>query len=243
ASRGLCGLHPPAFPIVREMKTLLYSCLTRSLSEAASSVAASMIAAIAIKPAENEPVQSLSQPIMLGPTKPPNTPMVLMKANPPAAPMPVKSRVGTFQKMARAEVTPTSAMVKPASATSSEPVSTTDATKPTAPRKQATARLATFLPVRSICQAQGADLHREPGGEIVGDADEVARFGGAQQQACGIKAAGSDDEGGRGRDNAPGNHDAREPPPRADAVEHQVARDFEQAIGDEQEAGAQAELA
>jgi len=97
--------------------------------------------------------------------------------------------------------------------------------------------------VRSICQAQGADLHREPGGEIVGDADEVARFGGAQQQACGIKAAGSDDEGGRGRDNAPGNHDAREPPPRADAVEHQVARDFEQAIGDEQEAGTQAELA
>ena len=75
---------------------LLYSCLIRSLSEAASSVAASMIAAITIKPAENEPVQSLSQPIMLGPTKPPNTPTVLMKANPPAAPMPVKNRVGTF---------------------------------------------------------------------------------------------------------------------------------------------------
>src|SRR6516225_5643768 len=149
---GVSGLYPPAFPIVGAMQ-LHHSCLTTSLSAAASSVAATMIAAIAIKPAENEPVQSLSQPIMVGPTKPPNTPMVLMKANPPAAPMPIKNRVGTFQKMARAEVTPTSAMVKPASATSSEPVSSTDATKPTAPRKQATARLATFLPVRSICQA------------------------------------------------------------------------------------------
>src|SRR5215813_14488610 len=135
------------------MQTLLYSCLTINLSEPASSVAASMMNPIAVKPAVSEPVHSLSQPIMLGPTKPPSTPMVLMKANPPAAPMPVKNRVGTFQKIARADVTPTSAMVKPASATSSEPVSNTDAIKPTAPRKQATARLATFLPVRSICQA------------------------------------------------------------------------------------------
>src|SRR5262252_2896814 len=146
-----CVLDPKVMAAMAMQR--LYSCLTRSLSEAASSVAASMIAAIAINPAVNEPVKSLNQPIMLGPTKPPNTPMVLMKANPPAAPTPVKNRVGTFQKMARAEVTPISAMVKPASATSSELVSSTDATKPTAPRKQATERLATFLPVRSICQA------------------------------------------------------------------------------------------
>src|SRR5262245_26289867 len=151
--RSATKLPGTAASRIRVMQTLLYSCLTRSLSEAASSVATSMIAAIAIKPAVNEPVKSLSQPIMLGPTKPPNTPMVLMKANPPAAPTPVKNRVGTFQKMARAEVTPISAMVKPARATSSELEGRTDAMKPIAPRKQATERLATFLPVRSICQA------------------------------------------------------------------------------------------
>src|SRR5262245_21565807 len=128
-----------------------------------------MIAAIAIKPVVNEPVQSLSQPIMLGPTKPPNTPIVLMKANPPAAPMPVKNRVGTFQKMARAEVTPTSAIVKPASATSSEPVSSTDTTKPAAPRTQARAGLATCLLVRYMCQAHtiiAAQENREGTGTI-----------------------------------------------------------------------------
>ena len=62
--------------------------------------------AIAISPAENDPVASLSQPIAYGPTKPPSVATLLMNARPPAAASPVRNRVGIVQKMARADVMP-----------------------------------------------------------------------------------------------------------------------------------------
>src|SRR5205085_4584026 len=42
--------------------------------------------------------------------------------------------------------------------------------------------------------------------------------------------------------DAPTDHDPRKPPPRADAIEDHVARHFEEAVPDEQDARAAAEL-
>src|SRR5512138_2415925 len=74
-------------------------------------VASTSRPAIAISPAENDPVASRSHPIAYGPTKPPSVATLLMKARPPAAARPVRNRVGMVQKIARAEVIPERATV------------------------------------------------------------------------------------------------------------------------------------
>ena len=57
------------------------------------------ITAITTQPAINELVISLAMPMMLGLTKPPNKPMLLIKAMPPAAAEPFKYLDGMAQKM------------------------------------------------------------------------------------------------------------------------------------------------
>src|SRR5712691_7899401 len=84
-------------------------------------------------------------------------PIELMKAKPAAAPTPLRNRVGIGQKIARAEVMPTSATVSAVSATKRLP-DTTEAASPTIPTAHAMVRLPIFLPVRSTCQ----DHHSMP---------------------------------------------------------------------------------
>ena len=48
------------------------------------------------------------------------------------------------------------------------------------------------------------------------------------------------DEGGEARDNAPGDHDPRDPDPRADFFQNQIAWNFEQEIAEEENSGAPA---
>ncbi len=92
---------------------LHYSWRTTNRSAADSAVVIASITAMATHPIMNEPVASLIQPTRNGPKKPPSEPIVEMKASPPAAPRPARKLVGTVQKIARAEVTPTSATVSP----------------------------------------------------------------------------------------------------------------------------------
>src|SRR6185503_13792525 len=88
-----------------------YSWVTNSFSDQDITVASTRSPAIAISPAENDPVASLNQPMAYGPTKPPSVAMLLMNARPPAAASPVRKRVGIVQKIARADVIPESATV------------------------------------------------------------------------------------------------------------------------------------
>src|SRR5215471_21215350 len=112
---------------------------------------------MARSPASNEPVESLSHPIKYGPAKPPMVPMELMKASPAAAPTPLRKRVGIGQKIARAEVMPTSATVIAESPRKRLPV-VTEAARPAIPTARAMVRLPIFLPVRSTRQ----DHHNMP---------------------------------------------------------------------------------
>src|SRR5258708_12981477 len=84
-------------------------------------------------------------------------PMELMNASPAAAPTPLRKRVGIGQKMARADVMPTSATVMAESPRNRLPV-VTEAARPTIPTASAVVRLPIFLPVRSTCQ----DHHNMP---------------------------------------------------------------------------------
>src|SRR4029079_11329177 len=78
-------------------------------SDHASPAATTRKLLIASSPAENDPVSSVSHPMMYGPTKPPLVPMELMNARPPAAAIPVRKRGGIVQKIARAPLTPVTA--------------------------------------------------------------------------------------------------------------------------------------
>ncbi|KAG0731879.1 hypothetical protein G6F23_014872 [Rhizopus arrhizus] len=63
----------------------------------------------------------------------------------------------------------------------------------------------------------------------------------AQQEAQDVETGGRLDEHEHAGQDAPRDHDARDPAPRAQPVHQQVARHFEQEVADEEHAGAQAE--
>ena len=48
-------------------------------------------------------------------------------------------------------------------------------------------------------------------------------------------------KGHRAGDQSPGEHDARDPAPRADAIEREIGRHLQHEIGEEEHAGAEAE--
>jgi hypothetical protein len=79
---------------------------------------------------------------------------------------------------------------------------------------------------------------REPIGEIEDDAGEEARFGDAQQKAHHVETGLAIDKSHGGGDEPPADHDARDPDGRAESLERQIARDLEQDIADEKDAGA-----
>ena len=87
---------------------------------------------------------------------------------------------------------------------------------------------------------------RYPGGkpvaEVERDARKEAGFRRAEQEAQEVEAPRALHEDRRGGNQAPADHDPREPGARADAVEDHVARHFEEAVAEKQDAGAAAEL-
>ena len=82
-----------------------------------------------------------------------------------------------------------------------------------------------------------------PGGDPVGeeedDAGEEAGLGDTQQEAQDVEAGRPLHEHEGGGDDAPGHHDPGQPPARPDLVQQQVARDLEDGIAHEEEAGAE----
>src|SRR5207237_1665704 len=74
-------------------------------------------------------------------------------------------------------------------------------------------------------------------GEVEDHAGEEARLRDAQQEAEEIEAPRAADEHHRRRDQAPGDHDARDPEARTQALEQQVARHLEEEVTDEEDAG------
>src|SRR5712691_1380053 len=61
----------------------------------------------------------------------------------------------------------------------------------------------------------------------------------AEQEAHDVEAGLAGNPGHPGCDHAPRNHDARDPAPRADALQDQVARDLEGEESQEEDAGAE----
>src|SRR6185312_1333364 len=59
---------------------------------------------------------------------------------------------------------------------------------------------------------------REPVSEIEDEAGEESGFGHAEQEAHHAKAGRARDEGGSAGEDAPGDHDPRDPDPRADLL-------------------------
>ena len=85
-----------------------------------------------------------------------------------------------------------------------------------------------------------AMANREPLGDVVQNAREEPGFGRTEQKAHHIEAVRPLDERHADGDGAPGDHDPRKPAPRAEAVEHQVAGDFQQEVANEEQPGTQA---
>ena len=83
-------------------------------------------------------------------------------------------------------------------------------------------------------------LRRIPVAEVIDDAGQEAGFGDAEQEAQHVEARSAPHEHHRDRQDAPRDHDARDPAARADAHEDQVARHLEQRVADEEDAGAEA---
>ncbi|KAG1435801.1 hypothetical protein G6F57_020956 [Rhizopus arrhizus] len=87
----------------------------------------------------------------------------------------------------------------------------------------------------------GAAVSRIPVGQVQDHTGVETRFGQAQQEAQDVETGGRLDEHEHAGQDAPRDHDARDPDPRAQPVHQQVARHFEQEVADEEHAGAQAE--
>jgi hypothetical protein len=86
-------------------------------------------------------------------------------------------------------------------------------------------------------------LRRKPGGEEEGHAGKEAGFRQPQQKPHAVEAVRPDHKGVRRRHQAPADHDAGEPAPRAETIEQQIAGDFAGRIGQEENPGGEAKLA
>jgi hypothetical protein len=81
---------------------------------------------------------------------------------------------------------------------------------------------------------------REPISEEQHETREEAGLGDAEQEAKDEEAVGASAESRGARQDAPGNHDARDPEARAEFLHDEVAGDFEQAIAPEEGARGEA---
>jgi len=68
-----------------------------------------------------------------------------------------------------------------------------------------------------------------------------SRLGRAQERADSVEAAGTVDERHGARDETPRHHDPCDPLAGAHSLEHQIGRHFEEEVGKEEDAGAEAE--
>ncbi len=88
----------------------------------------------------------------------------------------------------------------------------------------------------------GAVFRGKPKREVEGGAGKEAGLGGAQQETQAVEAVRADREQGGHRDQPPADHDPRQPAPRAELVQCDVAGHLEQAVAGGQDADAEAEL-
>jgi hypothetical protein len=115
------------------------------------------------------------------------------------------------------------------------------------PEESAGDRAADHRGDRNRCHEQrhdaGALCLRKPIGEIEieNDAREETGLGDAEQKPQGIEARRAGDEAHGGRHQAPADHDARDPDARAEFVQSEIARNLEEDIAHEKDAGAEAE--
>jgi hypothetical protein len=80
---------------------------------------------------------------------------------------------------------------------------------------------------------------RVPIGQVQDDAREEPGFGRAQQEAQDVEHVHAGHEHHAGGNDAPGDHDARDPDLRAHFVQDDVAGNLENEVADEEDAGAQ----
>src|SRR6185295_3558282 len=92
-----------------------------------------------------------------------------------------------------------------------------------------------------VGQGPGAVAAREPMRQVDDDAWIEARLGQPQEEAHHVELERRLHEGGHGGHDAPGDHDARDPLPRAPPLDDERARDLEQEIPDEEDAGPEAD--
>jgi hypothetical protein len=78
-------------------------------------------------------------------------------------------------------------------------------------------------------------------GEIENDAGEEAGFRHPEQETHDVETRLAGDERHGGRDQPPADHNAGDPDPRAEALKRKIARDLEQNVAREEDAGADPE--
>ncbi len=78
----------------------------------------------------------------------------------------------------------------------------------------------------------------EPERQVEDDAGEEAGLGGAEQETDDVKSRLAGDERHAAGEDAPGEHDPRDPASRADAHQDQVRRGFQQKVAEEENTGA-----
>jgi hypothetical protein len=88
----------------------------------------------------------------------------------------------------------------------------------------------------------GAVLPRKPQRHVEDHAGEEPGLRRAEQDSHGVEAGRAPDERGRRRQHAPGDEDAGDPDPRAEADQQKVARQLAQDVAEEEDAGAEAEF-
>ena len=90
------------------------------------------------------------------------------------------------------------------------------------------------------CGHAPAPMLGEPQGDVEDDAREQAGLGDTEQEPHQVEAPGALDEDEAHGHEAHADHDARNPAPGAELVQHQIAGNFEEEIRDEEQASAPA---
>ncbi len=126
---------------------------------------------------------------------------------------------------------PPPAALRPGTATASPGARAGRRAAAALPRPAPPTITATGAAIMNSAPVRARSLRRDPVGQIQHHAREEACLGDAQQHARGHERPHVGDEHRRHRDQAPADHDPRDPAPRADPLENQVAGNLEQAVG------------
>src|SRR5207247_1791852 len=77
--------------------------------------------------------------------------------------------------------------------------------------------------------------------QVINHPGEETRLGSSQQKSQDVESRRGPNKHYRHRDGAPAHHDPCDPTPRPHAMQNEIARHFEQAVAQEEHAGAEAE--